>query len=75
MDELTTLTLNVTATDPDLPDNTLSYGLSDQPANATINEATGLITWNTTEMDGPGTYAFNVTVNDGAAGPPTAHTT
>ena len=72
MDELTTLTLNVTAIDHDHPPNTLNHTLAgDHPINATINEATGLITWNTTEMDGPGTYAFNVTVNDGAGG--TAH--
>ncbi|MGD2060692.1 MAG: Ig-like domain-containing protein [Acidimicrobiia bacterium] len=67
--EQTTLTFTATATDPDLPANTLTYGLADGPssvpAGASINPNTGLFTWTPTETQGPIAYTFNITVTDG----------
>ena len=55
-----------TATDPDLPDDALSYGLynvyaGNVPAGMTINGATGVITW-TPQADG--VYKFGIYAKD-----------
>ena len=68
VDELSTLTFTAGATDGGIPANTLTYGLSGEPAGASINPATGVFSWTPTEAQGPGTYAFNVTVSDGNGG-------
>ena len=68
VDELSTLTFTAGATDGDIPANTLTYGLSGEPAGASINPATGVFSWTPTEAQGPGTYTFNVTVSDGNGG-------
>ena len=62
--EQTTLTLTATATDPDLPANTLTYSLAAAPAGMTINPATGVITWTPTEAQGPSTNTVTVTATD-----------
>jgi len=52
-----------TATDPDLPANTLTYTLLTAPGAASIS-TDGVITWVTTETDGPGTNVFTTRVAD-----------
>jgi len=62
------LTLTASATDPDLPANTLTYSLdSGAPAGAAINPATGAFSWIPTEAQGPGTYSVTVRVSDGGS--------
>ncbi|HAM72380.1 MAG TPA: hypothetical protein DCM86_12120, partial [Verrucomicrobiales bacterium] len=58
------LTFTATATDADLPAQTLKYTLdAGAPAGASIT-AGGLFTWTPTEAQGPGTYAITVRVTD-----------
>jgi VCBS repeat-containing protein len=61
--ELTTLTLTNTATDADLPVNTLAYTLLVGPTNATIS-TNGVITWTPTHAQAPGTNVFTTVVSD-----------
>jgi hypothetical protein len=64
VDELTTLSFTATASDADIPSNTLSYSLSGAPSGASINSSTGVFTWTPTEAQGPGNYSFSVVVTD-----------
>jgi Ca2+-binding RTX toxin-like protein len=64
VDELTKLTFTATATDVDIPANTLTYSLVGAPAGASIDSATGVFTWTPTEEQGPGSFSFNVVVTD-----------
>ena len=57
------LHLAVTATDPD-PGQTLTYSLAGAPAGASIDPATGLLSWMPSEADGPGVFTFTVRVTD-----------
>src|SRR5439155_1059881 len=50
--ELTALVVTNTASDSDLPANTLSYSLQNPPAGAHIN-TNGVINWTPTEAQGP----------------------
>ena len=59
---LTTLTVNNTATDPNGSTNTLSYQLINPPAGATI-DSNGIITWTPTLAQSPGTYAITTVVS------------
>ncbi|KUK47510.1 MAG: Uncharacterized protein XD74_1891 [Actinobacteria bacterium 66_15] len=69
VDELSELTFTASATDADLPANTLTYSLgAGAPAGAAIDSATGVFTWTPTEAQGPGTYSITVTVSDGKGG-------
>jgi hypothetical protein len=68
IDELTTLTVTNSATDSDIPANTLSYTLSTTSTaglvtNASIS-AQGVITWTPTEAQGPSTNTFTTIVTD-----------
>ncbi|MFJ5767284.1 putative Ig domain-containing protein, partial [Lysinibacillus sp. NPDC093210] len=65
VDEGSQLTFTATATDADLPANTLTYSLVGAPTGATINAMTGVFTWTPTEAQGPGSYTFTVLVSDG----------
>ena len=59
------LSINPTVSDPDLPPEIFSFSLGPgAPARMTLNPATGLIAWPTTELDGPGTNTFTVIVTD-----------
>src|SRR5207237_75631 len=59
------LTFTATATDPDLPANSLTFSLPGTvPAGAAINQTTGVFTWTPTEAQGPGTYQVTVRVTD-----------
>lgn len=68
VDEETELTFTATATDQDLPANTLTFSLLDAPAGASINSSTGVFTWIPTEAQGPGSYTFTVRVTDNGEG-------
>jgi len=61
--ELSTLTVTNTATDTDIPTNSLSYSLLVAPITATIS-ANGVITWTPGEADGPSTNTFTTRVVD-----------
>jgi hypothetical protein len=64
VDELSTLNVSVSATDPDLPPNELTFSLVSPPDGMVINPATGAITWTSTEEQGPGEFEITVRVTD-----------
>ena len=67
IDEGSLLSFTATATDADLPPNTLTFSLAGTvPAGAGIT-AGGLFSWTPTEAQGPGSFTFNVVVNDNGA--------
>ncbi|HIW31673.1 MAG TPA: tandem-95 repeat protein, partial [Candidatus Paenibacillus intestinavium] len=66
VDEGSELTFTASATDTDLPANTLTYSLVGEPTGASINATTGMFTWTPTEAQGPRSYTFSVRVSDGA---------
>lgn len=59
-----TLTFTNTASDGDLPANTLTFALENAPANATINTTTGVFDWTPDEAQGPSTNLMAVVVTD-----------
>jgi hypothetical protein len=63
VDELSFLTFNVTAADPD--GQSLTFVLQNAPYGASINSTTGLFIWTPSEEQGPGVYHINVVVSDG----------
>ena len=58
-------TVNFTATASDANGDTLTFSLSDAPADATIDGASGLFTWATDAADAAGLYTATVIVSDG----------
>ena len=62
--EGTTLQFYVPASDPDLPDDTLTFALLDGPAGATLDAASGLFSFAPTEAQGPGSYVVSLSVKD-----------
>ncbi len=64
VDEQTLLTFTATASDPDVPVDTLTFSLSGEPAGALIDPNTGVFTWTPTEAQGPNSYTFDVIVTD-----------
>jgi hypothetical protein len=65
VNELIALNFKATATDADLPANSLSFSLdAGAPAGATIDPSTGDFSWTPSETDGPGTYPVTVRVSD-----------
>ncbi len=65
VDEMTLLTFTATASDSDIPAQTLSFSLIGAPAGASIT-AGGVFTWTPSEAQGPGDYMFDVVVSDGS---------
>jgi hypothetical protein len=59
------LSFTVTATDSDIPVNTLTYSLVGAPSGADINPTTGVFTWTPTETQANNDYTFDVCVSDG----------
>ncbi len=72
--EETLFTLTATATDADLPANTLTYSLDTAPTGMTINPSSGQISWTPTEAQGPGNFNVTVRVTDNGS-PALSHTT
>jgi hypothetical protein len=67
VNELSLLTFTATASDPDIPAQTLTFSLgSGAPTGASINPTTGVFTWTPTEAQGPGVYTIRVIVSDGS---------
>ena len=54
VDELAELAFTATATDADLPANSLTFSLAGAPAGASINAAAVAFTWTPTEAQGAG---------------------
>jgi len=63
VNEETTLTITNTATDLDLPPDTLTYSLLSAPTGVSISAA-GVITWTPDEAQGPGTNTIVTRVAD-----------
>src|SRR5205823_6279104 len=59
-------TFTASASDHDLPAQTLSFSLTGAPSGASIDANTGVFSWTPSEAQGPGVYAFNVMVSDGS---------
>jgi hypothetical protein len=68
-----TLVVTNTATDPDLPAQTLSYALLSAPAGATLNTNSGLLTWRPTVAQAASSHGFTVRVADSGL-PSLSHT-
>jgi hypothetical protein len=68
VDEGTLLSASASATDPD-PEDTLTFSLLQPPAGATIDPATGAISWTPAEAQGPGVYTIQVWVTDDGVPP------
>ncbi|MDB6024368.1 MAG: hypothetical protein JWM68_591 [Verrucomicrobiales bacterium] len=65
IDEGQTLNVTASATDADLPANTITYSLdAGAPAGMTINTSSGAITWATSETTGPIVNSVTVTATD-----------
>src|SRR6185436_6942543 len=65
--EMAPYTFTATATDADLPAQTLTFSLVGAPTGAAIDGTTGAFSWTPTEAQGPGNYPFTVRVSDGVA--------
>lgn len=63
VDELVELAFTATATDIDLPADSLTFSLEGSPAGANISSG-GAFTWTPSEIQGPGIYTFTVKVCD-----------
>ncbi len=76
MTEGSQLTLQATATDPDVTENSLTYSLyTGAPYGMTINPTTGVIQWTPDESQGPAVHEVTVVVTDSGAPPRTAYET
>jgi len=73
MDELTPLTLGLSATDTDLPVQSLTYSLVSGPEGLSVSSA-GAVAWTPTEAQGPGSYPVVVRVTDNGSPPASAET-
>ncbi len=71
VNELNTLTVTNTATDLDVPANSLTYSLVSAPVGASIS-SDGIITWSPVEADGPATNIFTAVVTDNGSPPSSA---
>lgn len=60
------LTFTVSATDNDLPADTLTYSLLGAPAGASVGSTTGTFSWIPTVTQGPGRFTFTMRVSDGS---------
>src|SRR5439155_1051973 len=57
INELSVLVVTNTASDTDLPANTLTFALVSGPSGVSVNPTTGVLTWTPTESQGPSTNA------------------
>jgi hypothetical protein len=59
------LTFTASASDSDLPKNTLGFSLAaGAPAGATINSSTGAFSWKPSNKQGLGSYPVTIRVTD-----------
>ncbi len=65
VNESALLTFAASATDVDLPANTLTYSLVGAPTGAAISPSSGVFTWTPTDAQGPASYNFTARVSDG----------
>jgi hypothetical protein len=63
------LTFTASATDPDVPAQTLTYSLIGAPAGASIVPETGVFEWTPTETQNNQSYIFKVRVTDDGINP------
>src|SRR5207247_2538198 len=56
-----------TASDADLPANTLTFSLVSAPGGVTLDPSSGVLTWTPTEAQGPSTNLITVRVTDNGA--------
>ncbi len=70
VDEQDTLSFTATATDQDLPAQTLTFSLDQASLGAgmTIDSNTGEFSWTPSELQGGGTYPVRITVTDDGTG-------
>lgn len=59
-----TLTITNTATDADIPAQTLTFSVSNAPIGSSINSSNGLFTWRPTIAQSPSTQTVAVVVSD-----------
>jgi hypothetical protein len=67
--EQTTLNVSASASDADLPTNTLTFALVSFPAGMSIDPNTGAISWTPGEAQGPSTNGVSVSVSDNGVPP------
>ncbi len=66
IDELDTLEFVATATDADIPVQTLVFSLAGEVPEGAEITAAGAFSWTPSDEQGPGEYTFDVCVSDGA---------
>ena len=66
VDELSAYGFTASASDVDLPAQTLVFSLVGAPEGAGIDPSTGQFSWTPSEAQGPGNYLITVRVSDGA---------
>ncbi len=64
INELSTLSMTINATDADGPGANLTFALLSAPVGMSIDPTSGIITWTPSEAQGPSTNIFNVVVTD-----------
>ena len=69
VDEGSNVVITVTASDPEMPLQSLLFTLATGPVNAVINPGTGEIQWPTGEVNGPSTNVFTVIARDNGLPP------
>ena len=62
--ELDTLTFTATATDADIPVQTLVFSLAGEVPEGAVITTAGAFSWTPSEAQGPGEYTFDVCVSD-----------
>ncbi|HET7624209.1 MAG TPA: putative Ig domain-containing protein, partial [Verrucomicrobiae bacterium] len=62
-----TLLITNTATDADLPAQSLAFGIQDAPAGVAINSSTGVLTWRPAISESGAAHSITVRVNDNGA--------
>lgn len=75
VDEGGTAMSQATASDSDIPVQSLTFSLATGPSGATVHPSTGAFSWPTDEADGPGSYPVTVRVRDNGSGLLTDETT
>jgi hypothetical protein len=68
VDEQNLLTFTATATDADVPADSLTFSLVGAPSGAAIDPLSGVFTWTPTEAQGAANYSFDVVVTDNGTG-------